>query len=93
MLKKLKLKLLAFKEEIFATGLVVCTLINLNSNFQGTTVSAAVYDMKPVLTTSVQSAVTDTISYMSALLPIGLTVFAVVWGVKKAIRFFKGASN
>jgi putative effector of murein hydrolase len=49
--------------------------------------------MASTLTTSVQTAVTDTISYMSALLPIGLTVFAVTWGVKKAIRFFKGASN
>jgi hypothetical protein len=50
-------------------------------------------DMAATLTTSVQTAVTSTIGYMSALLPIALTVFAVVWGVKKAIRFFKGAAN
>lgn len=46
-----------------------------------------------VVTSSVQTAVTDTIAMMSALLPIALTVFAATWGVKKAIRFFKGAAN
>lgn len=42
---------------------------------------------------AVQTAVNDTIAMMMDLLPIALTVFAAVWGVKKAIRFFKGASN
>lgn len=46
-----------------------------------------------VVVDSVQSAVTHTISMMSSLLPVALTVFATTWGVKKAIRFFKGASN
>lgn len=45
------------------------------------------------VTTSIQTAVTSTLDMMSALLPIALTVFAATWGVKKAIRFFKGAAN
>lgn len=45
------------------------------------------------VTTAVQTAVTDTLAMMSSLLPIALTVFAATWGVKKAIRFFKGAAN
>lgn len=46
-----------------------------------------------VVTGAVQTAVTDTISMMSSLLPIALTVFAATWGVRKAIKFFKGAAN
>lgn len=43
--------------------------------------------------TSVQTAVNDTLAMMADLLPIALTVFAATWGVRKAIRFFKGAAN
>lgn len=45
------------------------------------------------VTTAVSGAVTDTIALMSGLLPYALTVFAAIWGVKKAMRFFKGAAN
>lgn len=50
-------------------------------------------DMATTVTSSVQTAVTSTISMFAALLPIALTIFASTWGVKKAIRFFKGAAN
>ncbi|WP_323480924.1 hypothetical protein [Acinetobacter baumannii] len=43
--------------------------------------------------TAVTAAVTNTITLMSSLLPIALTVFAATWGVRKAMRFFKGAAN
>lgn len=45
------------------------------------------------VTGAVQDAVTNTIGMMTSLLPIALTVFAATWGVKKAIRFFKGTAN
>jgi hypothetical protein len=58
-----------------------------------TTTHAATGIDPAVVTSSVQSAVTDTIGMMSSLLPIALTIFAATWGVRKAIRFFKGAAN
>lgn len=45
------------------------------------------------VTSAVQTVVTQTLGMISGLLPIALTVFGATWGVKKAIRFFKGASN
>lgn len=50
------------------------------------------FDSSAVVT-AVQTAVTETLGMMTSLLPIALTVFAATWGVKKAIRFFKGAAN
>ncbi len=38
-------------------------------------------------------SVNSTLTLMAALLPIGLGVFATVWGVRKAIRFFKATTN
>lgn len=45
------------------------------------------------VSTAVQSAVADTLEMFAAVLPIGLTVFAALWGIKKAIRFFKATTN
>lgn len=45
------------------------------------------------ITQSVQAAVNDVLDMFAAVLPIALTVFAVSWGVRKAIRFFKGATH
>lgn len=45
------------------------------------------------VTTAVSGAVSDTIALMTSLLPYALTIFAAIWGVKKAMRFFKGAAN
>lgn len=50
-------------------------------------------DMITAVKTAVQTAVTDTMSMFTELLPIALGVFAATWGVRKAIRFFKSASN
>lgn len=46
-----------------------------------------------VITSAVSTAVNNTLQMMSSLLPIALSVFAATWGVRKAIRFFKGAAN
>lgn len=61
-------------------------------------VVASAADPEPLIpietiTTAVGQAVTDTLALMAGLLPIALSVFAMVWGVRKAMRFFKAASN
>lgn len=43
--------------------------------------------------TAVSAAATDTMAMFTEVLPIALGVFAASWGVRKAIRFFKGAAN
>ncbi|SFT00896.1 hypothetical protein [Paenibacillus sp. 453mf] len=45
------------------------------------------------VTTAVQSAADSTIGMFTNVLPIALTVFAAIWGVRKAIKFFKSAAN
>lgn len=45
------------------------------------------------VTTAVQTAADNVIGVMTDLLPIALGVFALQWGVRKGIRFFKSASN
>lgn len=54
---------------------------------------AAPGDVADTVKTSVQTAATDTIELILGLLPIALTVFAVTWGVRKGMKFFKGAAN
>lgn len=42
------------------------------------------------VTTSFQTVATDTISLFTAIIPIGLGVFTVMWAVKAGKKFFKG---
>lgn len=42
---------------------------------------------------AVSGAVGDTLDLMVDLLPYALAVFAAIWGVRKAIRFFKATAN
>lgn len=42
---------------------------------------------------AVTTAVGDTIGLMTSLLPIALTVFAAMWGIRKAMKFFKSTAN
>lgn len=41
----------------------------------------------------VGQAVSDTVGLVTSLLPLAMTVFATIWGIRRAIRFFKSASN
>ncbi|WP_176202432.1 hypothetical protein [Geobacillus sp. LEMMY01] len=45
------------------------------------------------ISTAFQSAAGDVKDTMLAVLPYALGVFALSWGVRKAIRFFKSAAN
>lgn len=52
----------------------------------------------PTLDTSaviagVSNAVTETLSMITDLIPLAMTIFAALWGIKKAIGFFKKAAN
>lgn len=40
-----------------------------------------------------QTAASDTIDMMLAIVPIGLSVFVLVWGVKKAMGMLKASSG
>lgn len=50
-------------------------------------------DMTTMLTTSVQSIVTNTLSAISAVAPIGITIFASMFVWKKGLKFFKQTTN
>ena len=45
------------------------------------------------ITSSFTTAVGNTLELFAALLPIALTVFAAVWGIRKAMQFFKASTN
>lgn len=42
---------------------------------------------------AMQTAAGDVTGLMTDLLPIALGIFALQWGVRKGIKFFKGAAN
>jgi len=50
-------------------------------------------DMTTVITTSMQSIVTQTLSTITAIAPIGITVFAAFFCWKKGVAFFKTATK
>lgn len=50
-------------------------------------------EITTAVTTAVSSAANDVIDLVGDLLPIALGVFAVFWGIRKGLRFFKSAAN
>jgi hypothetical protein len=50
--------------------------------------STSSINMADTLKSSMDSMVNDFIGYIAVVLPIGLTVFGAVWGIKKAKTFF-----
>ena len=45
------------------------------------------------ITSSFQTVATDTIAVFTAVIPIGLSIFTVMWAVKKAKKFFSGVGG
>lgn len=45
------------------------------------------------ITTALQSVVTDTIAAISAVAPIGITIFGATFVWKKGVQFFKGVAK
>lgn len=46
-------------------------------------------NLSETLKTGLNTAANDLIGYIAVILPIGLTVFAAMFGVKKGMKFFK----
>lgn len=46
-----------------------------------------------IILSSLGDVITDTITIFAGLLPLALTVFAAVWGVRKAMSFFRTAAK
>ena len=55
--------------------------------------SGASATISTALQTGLNTAVTDFVGYVAIVLPIGLTVFGTVFGVRKAKGFFKTVAN
>ena len=59
----------------------------------GTSLSAFAETSSDAVSTALQTglhtAVTDFVGYVALVLPIGLTVFGTVFGIKKGMKFFK----
>lgn len=45
-------------------------------------------NLSETLRSSINSMVNDFLGYVAIVLPIGLTVFGAVWGIKRAKQFF-----
>lgn len=45
------------------------------------------------LTTGLNGVKTDVMGYIAIILPIGLGIFGAIWGIKKAIAFFRGVAK
>lgn len=57
------------------------------------TVSASGATLSATMASSLQQAVTDFVSMVGVVLPIGLTVFACTFAVKKGMNFFKSITK
>lgn len=55
--------------------------------------SNAMADIITALTTGFQSVATNATSVITAIVPIALGIFAMVWIVRKATKWFKGMTN
>lgn len=46
-----------------------------------------------ILQSGVNTIKTDVLGYIAIILPVGLGIFGAIWGIKKAISFFKGVAK
>ena len=88
MFKKLK------KNKFIRTAFLTCALTAMSVSLafaEGTT--PATPDISSTMTTSFQSIVTQTLSCVAAIAPIGITIFSVFFCWKKGMGFFKSVSG
>lgn len=74
----------------FAATAVIGSTMTAMAEEAGSSASATI---GTALQTGLNTAVTDFVGYVAIVLPIGLTVFATVFGVRKAKGFFKTVAN
>lgn len=55
--------------------------------------AAATPDVSSVVTTSINNCVTQTLSCIAALAPLGLTIFAVTFCFRKSVDFFRKSAQ
>jgi hypothetical protein len=73
-----------------ASAAVQTALVGVTPAFADTTTTSSIgTSISTALTDGLNQAVTDFVTYVTAILPIGLTVFGAIWGTKKAMSFFK----
>lgn len=65
-------------------AIVILSVFTVSALAAGTSIDYS------TLQTSMQSGMNDTVQMLMALMPIGITLFSVVFAAKKAISFFKG---
>lgn len=70
------------RKAIIATTSICATLVPTIAHAEGVSVSSTI-------STSMQQIVTDTVSTIAAIAPIGITVFAAMFAWKKGLQFFK----
>ena len=75
---------------ILAATVVIGSAMTAMAEEAGSSASATI---SAALQTGLNTAVTDFVGYVAIVLPIGLTVFATVFGVRKAKGFFKTVAN
>lgn len=73
-----------------AATVVIGSAVTAMAEEAGSSASATI---SAALQTGLNTAVTDFVGYVAIVLPIGLTVFATVFGVRKAKGFFKTVAN
>jgi len=72
---------------------VIVAILALFAMFQVDFASAAAPDWVTPVETAVKGEAANVTKVMLALLVIGLGIFGLQWGVRKAIRFFKATTN
>lgn len=55
--------------------------------------TSAMADIITAITTGFQSVATNATSVITAIVPIALGIFAMVWIVRKATKWFKGMTQ
>lgn len=87
-MKKFKEKVANLKGKV-AVGLAVGStgvMMAVPAYAEGTTTS-------DILQTGVNTIKTDVLGYVAIILPVGLAIFGAIWGIKKAIAFFKAVAK
>lgn len=72
-------------------SMMVCTAFAVGEDTTGTTIDVSA--ITSAFSSGFQSMVTNSISMISAMVPIGLTLAGTIFLVKKAMSWFKGIAK
>lgn len=80
------------KRRMVGTTLAATAIIGTATTAMASEASASA-SIGTALQNGLNQTVTDFVGYVALVLPVGLTVFGAVFGVKKAKGFFKTVAN